>query len=224
MKTHYSHVRTLALVLVVAIGPGMSASDEKRGTPDESARAESATSSETEQSKADENVETQSESDESSETTNRPNPAGPYAQLQQMDGRKPVPLTPMMANHQRQNMREHLVAVQEIIAATSRDDFEGVEEAAEKIGSSPQMKQMCNHMGAGAEGFTERALGFHEKADGIIEAAKAKDKDGVMTSLHETLATCTSCHAQYKQKVVSPGEWNDITGMGAPSGGGMHGH
>lgn len=149
-------------------------------------------------------------------------PAGPYAQLEQMDGRKPVPLTPMMANHQRQNMREHLVAVQEIVAAAATDDFEGVEEAATKIGSSPQMKQMCNHMGAGADGFTERALGFHETADGIIEAAKQKDKKGVMTSLEKTLQTCTSCHAEYKQRVVSPGEWNEITGMGAP-GEGMHG-
>jgi DNA-binding MarR family transcriptional regulator len=37
--------------------------------------------------------------------------------LDRMDTRAPVPLLPMMANHQKQNMRDHLVAVQEIVAA-----------------------------------------------------------------------------------------------------------
>nr|MBP9088338.1 hypothetical protein [Kofleriaceae bacterium] len=37
--------------------------------------------------------------------------------LDQLDTRKPMPLLPMMANHQKQNMREHLEAVQGIMAA-----------------------------------------------------------------------------------------------------------
>ena len=136
----------------------------------------------------------------------------------QMDGRKPLPLTPMMAHHQRQQMRDHLAAVQEIVVAAGKKDFEGVHEAAKRIGSSPEMRQMCNHMGAGAEGFTDKALGFHETADGIIEAAKNENYEGVMTSLGETLNTCTSCHAQYKQKIVTDDVWQEKTGMGAPSG------
>jgi cytochrome c556 len=139
----------------------------------------------------------------------------------EMDGRTPLPLTPMMANHQRQNMRDHLVAIQEIVRAAADEDFDGVEKAAGRIGSSPQMKQMCNHMGAGAEGFTEKALGFHETADGIIAAAEKEDYQGVMTATADTIGTCTSCHAQYKQKIVTDKVWRKKTGMGAPSGG-MH--
>ena len=75
-----------------------------------------------------------------------------------MDSRRALPLPPMMANHQKQNMRDHLVAVQEIIAATVTADFAAVERAAGRIGYSEQMGQMCTHMGAAAPGFAEQAL------------------------------------------------------------------
>jgi hypothetical protein len=153
--------------------------------------------------------------------TSEPAGDGAHAMLDEMDGRKPVPLTPMMAQHQKQNMREHLVAVQQIVHAAAAKDFPEIEKAATKIGSSPQMRQMCNHMGAGAPGFTEQALGFHEKADGIIAAAQKEDYDGVMNALDATLNTCTTCHAQYKQQVVTEAVWAEKTGMGAPSPG-MH--
>jgi hypothetical protein len=65
-----------------------------------------------------------------------------------MDSRKPVPLLPMMANHQKQNMREHLVAVQQIVAALAIDDYSAIEQAAGRIGFSEQMGQMCTQMGA----------------------------------------------------------------------------
>ncbi|MGM0556557.1 MAG: cytochrome c [Myxococcota bacterium] len=210
MKT--ARTKLLAAVVTALVFTGLFGCDKGGDSADETAEA-------TPEAQGSEEPAPESQS-EAKEATPQPAASGPYAELESMDGRKPVPLTPMMANHQRQQMRDHLVAVQGIVAAAATDDFEGVEQAATKIGSSPQMKQMCNHMGAGAEGFTERALGFHETADGIIEAAQNKDKKAVMVSLEKTLQTCTSCHAEYKQQVVSPGEWNEITGMGAPSGGG----
>lgn len=143
--------------------------------------------------------------------------------LYQMDSRKPVPLIPMMANHQKQNMRGHLEAVQQIIAALAKNDYDGVKKAAKRIGSSPQMAQMCTHMGAGAPGFTPQALAFHKTADGIIAAADTHDSQKVMQALGTTLATCTSCHATYKQHVVTPQVWQKKTGMGAPNHM-MHGH
>ena len=181
--------------------------------------------SETAAESADDSPEAEAKQAETSEpkphdqkTPPRPGAGDAITTFHEMDGRTPLPLTPMMANHQRANMRDHLVAIQQIVGAAADKDFDGIEKAAQKIGSSPQMKQMCNHMGAGAEGFTEKALGFHETADGIIEAAKQKDYEGVMGALGETLGTCTSCHAEYKQKVVTDEVWRKKTGMGAPSG------
>jgi len=146
-------------------------------------------------------------------------PASPAETLDQMDKRAPVPLLPMMANHQKQNMREHLVAVQEIVAALATDDYGAIEKAAGKIGFSDQMGQMCNHMGAGAPGFTEQALAFHHTADRIGEAAKAKDRTRVLTELGVTMQACTSCHAAWKQQIVDEPTWQRMTSMAPPTHG-----
>lgn len=137
--------------------------------------------------------------------------------LDNMDARKPVPLIPMMAQHQKQNMRDHLEAVQEMVVALAADDFAAVEKASGRIGSSPQMAQMCTHMGLGAPGFTEQALGFHQTADAIAVAAKKKDRKAVLRALGQTLSTCTACHATWKQDVVDEQTWSDATKTAAPS-------
>ncbi len=69
----------------------------------------------------------------------------------------------MMAEHQKQNMRDHLAAVQEIVAALGRDDLDGVAKAASRMGYSEAMGRMCEHMGAAAPGFTPLALDFHHR-------------------------------------------------------------
>jgi cytochrome c556 len=122
----------------------------------------------------------------------------------------------MMANHQKQNMRDHLEAVQQIVAAIGAKDFVAIEKAAGRIGYSEQMGQMCTHMGAGAPGFTEAALNFHHTADTIGAAAKKRDLAGVLTALNNTLATCTSCHATFKQHVVDDALWGQLTKQPAP--------
>lgn len=142
----------------------------------------------------------------------------PHAALDTMDTRTPVPLVPMMANHQKQNMRDHLLAVQEILAAVTTKDFAKVEKAAGRIGYSEQMGMMCSHMGAGAPGFTEAALNFHHTADSITAAAKNEDTGGVLGALNATLSTCTSCHSTYKQEVVDEATWASLTKQKAPSG------
>jgi cytochrome c556 len=133
-----------------------------------------------------------------------------------MDTRVDVPLLPMMAQHQKQNMRDHLAAVQQIVAAIAANDFDGIARAAATIGYSEQMGRMCNHMGAGAPGFTEQALRFHHTADRISEAARARDTAGVLSALDATLATCTGCHAVFKQRVVDEATWTSLVGTAAP--------
>lgn len=154
-------------------------------------------------------------------------PASACDSLASMDARKDVPLLPMMANHQKQNMRDHLLAVQEIVAGLQASDFGAIEKSAGRIGYSEQMGAMCTHMGAGAPGFTEQAIAFHKTADGIAAAAKKKDRDAVVAALASTLTTCTSCHAMWKQQVVDEATWTKTTSQAAPmpmhGGGGMHG-
>jgi len=132
------------------------------------------------------------------------------AALDDLDTRAALPLLPFMANHQKQNMRDHLLAVQEIIAALAVDDFAGAEQAAKRMGYSDSMAQMCTHMGAGAAGFTERALAFHHTADTIAAAARNHDRSAVIGALGATLNTCTGCHAAFKQAVVDEATWNHL--------------
>ena len=123
-------------------------------------------------------------------------------ELDRLDQRKPLPLLPMMANHQKQSMREHLTVVQEVVAATAAGDFGHVAQAAQRMGYSEAMAQRCEHLGAGAAGFSEQALAFHHSADRIVAAAQRENLPAVLSALSETLATCTACHESYKQRVV----------------------
>jgi hypothetical protein len=127
------------------------------------------------------------------------------------DSRKPLKLLPMMAQHQKENMREHLVAVQKIVAALAVNDFTSVEQAAQTLDYSPQMAAMCNNMGAATPGYSERAIAFHHTADSITESARKKDQVAVMTALGKTLGTCTSCHAVYRQEVVDQKTWDQLS-------------
>ena len=133
-------------------------------------------------------------------------PATPVTRAQEaldkLDSRTPLPLLPMMAQHQKQNMRDHLAVVQEVVSALARKDFAAIEKSAARMGYSETMGQMCTHMGAGAPGFTETALAFHHTADKIGAAASHHDQNGVVAALSETLSACASCHATYKQRVV----------------------
>lgn len=131
--------------------------------------------------------------------------------LARMDPRTPVPLLPMMASHQKRNMRDHLAAVQAIVGAIGSDDFAAVEQAATRIGSSATMAGTCTDMGAAAPGFTEQGLLFHHTADRITEAARSQDRAGVLAALDATLQTCTACHAAWKQQIVDEATWQRLT-------------
>ncbi len=132
------------------------------------------------------------------------------------DARTPLPLMAMMAEHQKRNMRDHLAAVQQIVAGLAADDMTEVATAARRIGYSDAMAQMCQHMGAGAAGFTEMALAFHRTADTIAEAAQRGDREAATTALAATLRTCVGCHATYRQQVVDEATWQQLTTPPAP--------
>jgi hypothetical protein len=142
---------------------------------------------------------------------------GNGAALDSFDDRTNVPLLPMMAHHQRVNMRDHLTAVQEIITAAATNDFASIQKAASRIGYSEQMGAMCTHMGAGAPGFTDLALDFHRTADTIGAAARQKDSTEVLAALGRTLAKCTGCHARFKQQVVDEATFRSLTRQAPPT-------
>jgi cytochrome c556 len=122
------------------------------------------------------------------------------------DTRTPLPMNPMMATHQKMEMRDHLRVVQEVAGALATDDFDAVVKAAARISWSETQAAECERMGAGVAGFAEAGEQFHKTADGIVEAARRKDRAGVASALEATLRTCVGCHDTYRQDVVADGE------------------
>ena len=114
------------------------------------------------------------------------------------DGRTKLNVPPMMQEHQKRNMREHLRAVQEIVALLAAGDYEkGSQTAREKLGLSEEMMKMCSMFGD--EGFTRMGISFHESGDALGEALKAKDMKKSLAALNSTLTKCVACHDAYKQ-------------------------
>ncbi len=152
------------------------------------------------------------------ETSSAPEtPPSAAETLDRIDPRTPVPMLPMMAKRQKENMRDHLLAVREIIVALASDDFAAVERAAQRIGFSEDKKQMCTQMGAAAPGFTEQALAFHHMVDRIAVAARERDRVGALVQLGATLEICTACHSTWKQQVVDEATWERLASTGPSS-------
>lgn len=144
----------------------------------------------------------------------------PAPEMHGVDDRSELPLLPIMADHQKQSMRNHLQAVSDIVAALASDDFAFIEKSAARIGFSQAMGQMCENFGRAAPGFTEQALAFHHTADRIGAAAHARDHAQVINALSDTLIACTGCHAKWKQRVVDETTWQQlIARTGAVSSG-----
>lgn len=129
-----------------------------------------------------------------------------------MDPRTPVPLTAMMAAHQKQEMRDHLRVIQEVTAALAKDDYDAIAKSAARIGWSEQQAAMCKHMGAGAPGFAEVGEHFHKTADQIGDAARRKDRAAVVSALDATLQTCVGCHETYRQEIVDDAAFATLAG------------
>jgi len=146
-------------------------------------------------------------------TKDTPAPAAKTAPAaMNMDSRTPLPLTAMMASHQKQEMRDHLKVVQEISAALTKDDFDAIAKSASRIGWSEQQAMMCKHMGAGAPGFADVGEHFHKTADTIVDAAKRHDRAGVTAALDATLRTCVGCHDTYRQEIVDDATFSKSAG------------
>jgi hypothetical protein len=150
-------------------------------------------------------------------STPPPDLGSAHAAADAMDSRTPVPLLPRMAQHQKQNMRDHLLVVQEVTTALTRGDFDAAGRAAQRIASSARMTQTCEHMGSHAPGFTELALEFHRTADTLVAATRKRDRDDVLAALGHTLNACTSCHAAYKQQIVDETTWASLSTAATPA-------
>ncbi len=116
-----------------------------------------------------------------------------------MDERTPLNLSPQMAQHQLQNMRSHVVAVQTIIGLLANSDFnQAADVAHNQLGLTEEMRKMCNVISDNKD-FNELGLAFHQSADQLADTFKTKDMKKSLDALHDTMQYCVQCHATFRQ-------------------------
>jgi len=116
-----------------------------------------------------------------------------------LDGRTSLNLAPQMKQHQLQNMRSHVAAVQAIVGYLADGNFDAAAEVAHgKLGLTDEMKMMCEHMSDNTE-FTKLGLAFHQSADQLGDTLKTKDMKKSLQALQTTMNYCVQCHATFRQ-------------------------
>ena len=121
-----------------------------------------------------------------------------HMQQSNTDSRISLNMPPQMKSHQLAKMRDHMAAVQTIIALLAEGKFEHASNVAySKLGLTEDMKKMCNALGN--EEFKRLGLAFHESADVLGDALKSKDLNKSLTSLSNTMNYCVECHATFRQ-------------------------
>ncbi len=96
-------------------------------------------------------------------------------------------------------MRNFLIAVQQISSAIEKDDMALVVAAAKKVGSGDLSHVPSGIMAKLPLATKKMGLSTHKAFDQLaMDAEQLGDKDHVLSQLNQILPTCTACHALYK--------------------------
>ncbi len=120
------------------------------------------------------------------------------------DGRVTVKLPEMMREHMLSNMRDHLIALEEITRFLANQKYDEASDIAEnRLGMSSLELHGASHMGK----FMPKemaAIGtnMHRAASRFAIAAKDAEIDGglnrAFSALSEVMQQCVACHSGYK--------------------------
>jgi len=120
------------------------------------------------------------------------------------DGRKMVQLPDMMREHMLSNMRDHLLALEEITGYLAKQQYDEAAEIAEsRLGMSSLELHGASHMGK----FMPEEMGaigtnMHRAASRFALAAKDAEFEGglnkAFSALSEVMQQCVACHSGYK--------------------------
>ncbi|BAO45695.1 hypothetical protein [Thiolapillus brandeum] len=114
------------------------------------------------------------------------------------DGRQALLLTVEERNLVLGEMRAFLVAVQQIIAATNREDMEAAAKAAHKVGMAAQGAVPPGLIGKLPMEFKKLGFSTHKKFDELsLDAAQLGDPQHTREQLAVLMNNCIACHATY---------------------------
>ncbi len=127
-----------------------------------------------------------------------------FPSVQASDDRVKVELPEMMRGHMLNNMRDHLLALEEITRYLANQQYDKAAEIAEnRLGMSSMTSHGASHMGK----FMPKEMaaigtGMHRAASRFALAAKDAELDGglhkAFSALSEVMQQCVACHSGFK--------------------------
>lgn len=120
------------------------------------------------------------------------------------DDRQIVKLPDMMKEHMLSNMRDHLLALEEITRYLADEQYEKAAEIAEKrLGMSSLDSHGASHMGKFMpKQMSNIGTNMHRAASRFALAAKDAELAGglnkAFSALSEVMQQCVACHSAYK--------------------------
>lgn len=103
-----------------------------------------------------------------------------------------------MKSNQLAMMRDHLAAVNEIVALIAAGSFDKASNIAhQRLGLTPEMQKMCRMFGNAD--FQNMGIAFHKSADHLGDVLKSRDTKASLNALHDTMNYCIACHQAFRQ-------------------------
>jgi len=116
------------------------------------------------------------------------------------DPRQLVTLPVMMQQHMTSNMRDHLAAINDILACMAEGELDTASEIAEsRLGMSALESHGASHMAQFMpEGMRDAGTRMHRAASRFALRAQEGDAPSAYRALTEVTAACVACHSGYR--------------------------
>jgi len=116
------------------------------------------------------------------------------------DSRQLVELPEMMQQHMMSNMRDHLVAINEILIKITKGDLDQAADIAEsRLGMSSLESHGASHMSKFMpEGMRQAGTSMHRAASRFALKAQEGEVLPAYNALSEVTSACVACHSGYR--------------------------
>ena len=118
----------------------------------------------------------------------------------EQDARQLVEFPEMMRTHMLGNMRDHLVAINEILTYLAEDELEKASDVAEfRLGFSSLESHGASHIAKFMpDGMAAAGTAMHRAASQFARIAQEGEVLPAYKKLKDITAACTACHAGYR--------------------------
>ena len=116
------------------------------------------------------------------------------------DARVSLNLAPAMQEVLKQTMREHLEALQAIIAALAQEDYEQASAVAHEELGFPKHHQVMQRERdvIFPKKYQELAMAHHQAAEELAKVIPTRAMKSILQQLDRTVQACVACHQVYK--------------------------